>query len=118
MALKIAVKRISADTLLDLCAASLRDEIMPGLAADQRYAAAMIVNALEIARREIVNDVEAPIWTLMDEVYESGEGSPRQLARDIRSGEISEATNPGMAKRLLKVLEAELAIVSPKFKPL
>jgi hypothetical protein len=111
------IKRIAADTLLDLCAATLRDEIVPHLGPGQRYAAAMIAKALEIARREIAVDVEAPMWALLDELYEPGEGSPKQLARDIRTGDISELKNPGLASRLLKVIEAELAIVDPRMLP-
>ena len=109
------MKRIAADALLDLCAATLREEIAPHLGPQQRYAAAMIANALEIARREIATDAEAPLWALMDDLYEPGEGSPKQLARDIRTGDVSEAKNPGLAKRLLKALEADLAIVDPRF---
>lgn len=107
-------KRISADTLLDLAAEALRLQLGPQLPKEARYTAAMISSAIEMARREFAADIEAPIWALLDELYEPGEGSPRQLAREIRSGEISEAKNPDLAKRLLKVLEAELALVEPQ----
>ena len=110
----VKAKRISADTLLELAVESLRADVMPHTAPQAHYAAAMIANAIDIARREIAADIEAPMWALLDDLYEPGDGSPRQLARDIRSGEVSEAKNPGLAKRLLKVLEAELAITDPR----
>lgn len=111
----MAVKRISADTLLELALASLRDEIAPGLAADQRYTVAMIANAIAIARREISNDTEAPLWALLDEIYEPGEGSTRQLAADIRAGSVGDAKHPRLARMLLAHLEAELAVANPRF---
>lgn len=111
----MAVKRIGVDLLLELGLTTLRDELIPHLPPDKRYAAAMAANAIEIARREAATDIEAPLWTLLDDIYEPGEGSAAKLARDIRSGEVSEAKNPGLAARLLKLLEAELAIVNPRF---
>lgn len=111
----MAVKRITADTLLDLAVAMLREELAPSLPADKRYAAAMVANAIEIARREIATDVEAPAWALLDELYEPGEGNPRQLSKDIRTGTVSEAANPGLGRSLLGILDAELAIKNPRF---
>ena len=111
----MAVKRIGADTLLELALATLREELSPALPPDKRYAAAMVANAIEIARREIGTDIEAPLWGLLDAVYEEGEGTARKLATDIRSGAVSETKNPGLGKRLLTVLEAELAISNPRF---
>ena len=108
-------KRISADTLLELALATLREEIRPSLPPDKRYAAAMVANALEISRRELAADTEAPLWSLLDEIYESGEGTPKQLATDIRSGTVSEVRTPGLGAKLLAVLEAELAITAPGF---
>jgi cytochrome c551/c552 len=109
------VNRINAATLIELAATTLRDDLMPELPAEKRYAAAMVANALDIACREIKADTEAPMWALLDAVYEEGEGGPAKLAADIRSGTISEAKHPGLGKRLLAVLEAELAISNPRF---
>ncbi len=111
----MAVKRIGADVLLELGLATLREELIPLLPPEKRYAAAMATNAIEIAGRESGTDIEAPLWTLLDDIYEPGEGSPAKLSRDIRSGDVSEAKNPGLANRLLKLLEAELAITNPRF---
>lgn len=113
----MAVKRIGTEALIDLALAAVRVELMPALPPDKRYAAAMVANALEIARREIVTDVEAPIWTLLDSLYEPGDGNAGQLATDIRSGEVSEIKNPGLGGKLKAVLEAELAISNPRFLP-
>ena len=111
----MAVKRIAADALLELALATLRQELAPCLPADKRYAAAMVANALEIARREIATEADTPLWPLLDELYEPGEGSPQELAKDIRAGTVSETATPGLGAKLLRVLEAELAIANPRF---
>jgi len=108
------VKRLSADTLIELAVATLRAEIAPGLPADKRYTAAMIANALEIARREVVSEGETAQWELLDSVYEDGEGSLALLAADIRDGTVSETSHPELATGLRKLLLAELAITNPK----
>lgn len=108
-------KRISADTLVELAVAALREEIEPHLPAERRHACAMVANALEIARRELAADTESPLWELLDELYEPGEGSPRQLAADIRSGAVNESKTPGLGAKLLAVLKAELAVTNPNF---
>ena len=111
----MAVKRISAEALLALAVTTLREEIAPHLPAEQRYAAAMVGKALEIASREIVTDAEAPLWRILDQVYDDGDGSAEQLARDIRLATVSERTRSGLGHELLALLEAELAIVNPRF---
>ena len=112
----MAVKRITADTLLELALTTLREEIAPDLPVDKRYAAAMVANALEIARREVTTDADTPLWPLLDELYDlEVVGSPKQLAADIRSGKVSEATTPGLGKSLLGAVAAELAIRNPRF---
>lgn len=110
----MAVKRISADTLLELALTALRDELAPHLPAEQRYTAAMVANSIEIARREMAADQEAQ-WALLDDVYEAGEGNVRKLVADIRSGIVDESTRPGLGRKLLAVLEAELAVTNPRF---
>ena len=109
-------KRISAETLLGLALATLRDEIAPALPADKRYAGAMLANALEIARRDIGNEADTPLWPLLDAIYdEETAGSPKKLAADIRAGTVSEETMPGLGGKLLAVLVTELAINNPRF---
>lgn len=111
----MAMRRIAPDSLLELAIATLRDELVPALPADKRYAAAMLVNALEISRREIASDVDQPMWKLLDEYYDDGDGTPKKLAADIRSGIVGESTRPGVGQLLLDILESELAITNPKF---
>lgn len=109
-------KRVSAESLLGLALATLRDEIAPALPPDKRYASAMLANALEIARRDIGNDADTPLWPLLDAIYdEETAGSPRKLAADIRAGTVSEETLPGLGRKLLAVLATELAINNPRF---
>lgn len=111
----MADKRISAESLIDLAVATLRDEIAPHLPPDKRYTAAMAANALEIARREIVADGEGEQWKLLDQLYDDGEGSLKQLALDIRNGRISDRSHPDIAERLTRLLVAELQIRNPRF---
>lgn len=112
---KPKVKKLNAETLIALAAETLKAEIVPGLGPEQRYQAAMIAHALDIARREITTTDEGPQWALLDAIYEEGEGSMSQLGRDIRSGKIGEATHPGLRDKLRAVLIAELKVRNPRF---
>ncbi len=107
-------RRLSADNLIALAVTTLRSEIAPSLPADKRYTAAMIANALEIARREVLSEGDEAQWALLDKVYEEGEGTLPQLAADIRDGTVSETTLPTLAEDLRKLLLAELKIANPK----
>ena len=111
----MALKRISAETLIELAVATLRTELQPGLPAEQRYTAAMIANALEIARREILAEGETARWDLLDELYPDGDGDMKRLALDIRTGKISAATRPDLHERLRAILIEELRIRNPRF---
>lgn len=110
----MAVKRIAAETLIELAVATLREELAPELPAGSRYGAAMVANALEIARREILADGETAHWALLDSIYE-GDGSARQLAADIRSGNISDTSHPDLRQRLRAVVVDELRVRNPRF---
>lgn len=112
---KAKVKRLNAETLIALAAETLKSEIVPGLAPEQRYAAAMIANALDIARREITTADESPLWELLDQAYDDGDGTPQQLAMDIRAAKINEKTHPGLGAKLRNVLIAELKVRNPRF---
>ena len=111
----MAVKRIAAESLIDLAIATLRSEVQPALASEQRYTVAMIANALEIARREIVTDGEAEHWNLLDSIYPEAEGTMKQLAADIRSGKVSSKTQPDLGAKLRAVVIEELKIRNPRF---
>jgi hypothetical protein len=111
----MAGKRISAETLIELAIATLEAELAPALPAEKRYTAAMLANALGIARREILTDGESAQWKLLDALYDDGEGTLGQLAADIRTGRISDRTHPDIASRLGAFVVAELEIRNPRF---
>ncbi len=111
----MTARRIDADALLDLATEMLRADVLPALSAEQRYAGAMIANALEIARRGLAEEVEAAEWALLDDLYEEGEGSTRQLARDIRAGTLPEGKAAGLSDALRTLLIAELRVRNPRF---
>jgi len=111
----MAARRIAAETLIQLALDTLNAEIRPTLAKDQRYAMAMTVNALEVARREILTDGETPLWELLDFVYPEGDGTARQLASDIRAGDVTDGKPPDLGDQLKQVLIAELRVRNPRF---
>jgi len=108
-------RRIAAETLIQLVSDTLEAEIKPGLEGDQRYVMAMALNALAIARREILTDGETPLWELLDAVYPEGDGTAAALARDIRTGDLPEERLPDLALQLKRCLVAELEVRNPKF---
>jgi hypothetical protein len=108
-------RRIDPDALLDLAIETLRTNVLAALPPEQRYAGAMIANALEIARRGLPGEAEAAEWALLDALYDDGEGSLAQLARDIRTGSLPEGKTAGLAQSLRTLLIAELRVTNPKF---
>jgi hypothetical protein len=111
----MAVKKFTPETLLALATETLKAELLPALPADKRYAAAMVINALDIARRGITTTDEAPLFALLDSVYDDGDGNPADLARDIRAGKVTEASHPGLALKLRALVVAELKVRNPRF---
>ena len=105
----------NAEALLDLAIETLKSEVNPALPPEKRYAAAMVANALDIARRVVVAAEDADELNLLDAIYEDGDGTLKQLAADIRSGQIAEDANPDLAQRLRTHLIAELKIRNPRF---
>ena len=104
-----------AEALLALAIETLKAEINPALPADKRYAAAMIANALEIARREVDAAEDAHELVLLDAFYEDGDGTLQRLASDIRKGEIGEDNHSDLRQKLRAHLIAELKIRNPRF---
>ena len=111
----MAVKRISAETLIELAVEALRGELQPSLPPEHRYTAAMIANALEIARRDILTDGAPARWDLHDELSPAADGDMQQLALDIRSGKVSTTNVPDLHQRLRAILVEELRIRNPRF---
>lgn len=108
-------KKLDADALLDLAIETLKTDLAPSLPADKRYAAAMVVNALEIARRDVSGEEGTVGLELLDRVYDDGEGTFRQLSGDIRSGRVTDAAVPDLRKQLRAMLIAELRVRNPRF---
>jgi hypothetical protein len=108
-------RRLGAEALLDLVAEAFKGEIAPALAADKRYLAAMIGNALDIARREMAVEEEALAFQLLDHFYDDGDGTMQDLAREIRSGTVSDKTHADLRARLKAHLANELKVRNPRF---
>lgn len=108
-------RKLGAEALLDLVVEAFKGEIAPALPPDKRYLVAMIGNALDIARREMAHEDEALSFQLLDHFYDDGDGTMQQLARDIRSGAIGEATHPDLRARLKTHLANELRVRNPRF---
>ena len=111
------MRRIHAPTLIDLSIETLKSEIqtMKSLDGGQRYALAMTINALNIARGEIISEPDAAQWQLLDHIYNDGEGTMKQLARDIRTKSVSDETHPDLRQRLETLLVAELEVRNPAY---
>ena len=111
----MAIKRVTPEALIDLALATLREKISPALPSELRYEAAMVVNALEISRREMTSEDDPAMWGLLDKIYTDGDGTPDRLATDIRAGTVDEARSPGLGQALLRSLEGELSRRNPRF---
>lgn len=109
------VKRLSADTLIEVALEALKRDVLADASPEKRYAGAMIASALETARREISWDGETVQWTLLDKLYDDGEGTLEQLARDIRAGKIDETKHPGLGQQLRQLVIDRLRITNPRF---
>lgn len=109
------MRRINAPSLIELAIDTLKSEIQSqkSLASPQRYALAMVLNALATARAEIISEPEAAEWQLLDYIYDDGEGSMKQLAKDIRTKAVSDKTHADLRQRLETLLVAELEVRNP-----
>lgn len=107
-------QKLDADALLDLVAETLRNELTPALSSEHRYAAAMMGNALDIARRELAGEAEAAEFALLDAIYDDGDGTMQRLAKDIRARKVSARTHPSLPKLLRAQVIAELKVRNPR----
>ena len=107
-------RRISPESLIELAVASLRAEIAPQLEGSARYQAAMVANALEIVRRSILVEGDQARFAVLDQIYDDGEGTLAELARDIRSGKVSTATHPTLPAMLRRLLIEEIEVTNPR----
>jgi hypothetical protein len=107
--------KITPDALLALAIETLQADVLPALPSEQRYAGAMVANAIAIARRGLAEEVEAAEWALLDQFYDEGESTLRQLALDIREGSLPKEKTARLVAALRSLLIAELRVSNPKF---
>lgn len=98
-----------AGALLNIALDTYMQEITPDLPTDKRYTGAMTASALGMALRRL--NSPDPGAMLIEGL---GAESLATLSGDIRSGRISENTDPDLADQLMRYLKAELAISNPK----
>ena len=106
--------KLGPDALLDIVQDMLRNEISPVLPPEKRYAAAMMINALDIARRAITNEDETADFALLDAIYDDGDGTMQRLAADIRSGAVDANNHPDLLHMLKAQLISELKVRNPR----
>ena len=108
------MRKFSGEALIDLAVQILKSDIRPNVSAEKRYALAMTISALEIARREWLNDPESTQLELLDAIYDDGDGSLDKLSRDIRNSTINDQTHPELRQLLERLLVAELDVRNPQ----
>ena len=99
-----------AEALLTIALDTYAEEITPALPSGQRYTGAMVASALGIAQRRLSSP--GPGDALVESL---GAENLASLAGALREGKASTASHPELEDKLLKYLEAELAITNPKF---
>lgn len=109
------MRRINAASLIDLSIDTLKNDIQTqkSLGSSERYALAMVVSALQMAKAEIISEPEAAHWQLLDYIYDDGEGSMKQLAKHIRSKAVSDETYSDLRHRLETLVISELEVRNP-----
>lgn len=107
----MAARPLLAEDFVALAIETLETECGPALSPEARSRLMAVIAALRIAERAIrASESEQPHWALLDEVYDDGDGTLDDLARDIRSGKVSVRSRPSLAKDLRRMVEAEIAI--------
>jgi hypothetical protein len=108
-------RAFAPDSLVGLVARSLRRDMLPALPPDKQAQCADAIKLLEIAQRQIADPGDEALWKLLDRVYDDGEGSPAELARDIRSGKVDDKATAGLREALKKAAIAEVKVRHPAF---
>ena len=115
---RVPVKRITAETLIELAAAAVRTELAPSLPPEQKYLAAMVASALDIARREITgrrrHAAVGRCSTASTRTAKARRSSSPPISGPARS---ARPPIPASAGKLLEVLETELRLRNPKALP-
>ncbi len=108
-------------SLLLAARGELRQRLMPGLAGEDRYLAAMIANCMAIAARVLERGEETAEAErrALAALYDSDAGEPslealrRRLARDIRAGAFDGPREAELRAALEARVRARLAIGDP-----
>ena len=93
--------------LLEVARAALRENVLPRVAPEGRYDAAMLANALGIAARELAQGAaareaeHADLGALLGDPAASLDELRARLCREIRSGSLPPAAEPGCVRSCL-----------------
>lgn len=110
--------------LLEAARATVRGEVMPSVAPERRYEAAMVANAIGIAAREARQGAAAREAERADLAAFLGEGGGggtgtslgelrRRLCRDLRAGRLDAEAEARLRGMLLAAVRRRLAISNP-----
>ncbi len=107
--------------LLAVARAALRERVMPGLDGEGRYEAAMVVNAMAIAIREIEfgSQVQAEERELLENFYGTAGTClaelRQRLCRDLRAGRFATSRAGELRDLLSRLVHARLTISNPDY---
>lgn len=107
--------------LLEVARTTLRTAVLPHVAADGRYEAAMVANALAIAARELElgPKARAEERELLAGFYATPDASlaelRRRLCQELRSGALDDAREATLRALLRRFVHARLAISNPAY---
>lgn len=107
--------------LLEVARSTLRDAILPHVAPEARYEAAMVANAVAIAARELVLGprARAEERELLAGFYGTPEATlaelRERLCRDLRGGAVAPAREAELRALLHRFVHARLAISNPGY---
>ena len=65
--------------------------------------------------RDLGGEAEEAQFALLDRVYDDGDGTLKRVAKDIRSGEVTDARFSDLRQRLRSHVIAELKVRNPRF---
>jgi hypothetical protein len=107
--------------LLNVAHATLRETVLPHVAAVARYEAAMVANALAIAAREVelgarAREAERDLLARFCGTPDAPLAELRaRCCADLRAGGLDRAREPGLRRLLHEVVHARLAISNPAY---
>jgi hypothetical protein len=105
--------------LLDIARLTLRESVQPAIAAERRYEAAMVANAIGIAARALrlgaaAEAAEAAdLARFYDTTGDSITSLRARLCRELRAGDIRPESEPSLRAMLWAATRRRLAISNP-----